>query len=102
MSHSLSSQHGYRIVPTYTFGECRTYHNMQCLLPFRLLLNRLGLPGVIFWGRWWCPMLPLSTNLLTVYGKSLELPRVEEPSAELVDQWHGVRFQLLLIASIKQ
>lgn len=83
-------RHGYRLHPVYTFGESDTYHTMGGFENFRLWLNRRGIPTVAFWGLAWCPLLPRpECELLTYVGQPLELPKIAEPSAEEVGEWHA-------------
>lgn len=83
-------RHGYRIHPVYTFGEAESYLTVGGFEKFRLWLNTKGIPTVVFWGLPWCPLLPRrGLELLTFVGPPLELPRVREPSDELVEEWHS-------------
>ena len=44
----------------------------------------------IFAGWPLCPLLPRTdVELHTVFGRALELPRIDEPSAEEVAAWHA-------------
>jgi len=43
----------------YAFGENRLYSNVQGGWWWRFLLNsKAGLPAIVPWGLWWCPLLP--------------------------------------------
>eukprot|EP00727_Mastigamoeba_balamuthi_P011936 m51a1_g7365 putative diacylglycerol o- (347) ;mRNA; f:57930-58970 len=88
-------QHGYALVPVYTFGESSTYSNAQAGMRLRLWLSSLGVPGVLPVGVWWCPLLPRPARLLTVLGQPLQLPTIERPSADDVDEWHARYVQRL-------
>lgn len=82
--------YGYKIHPVYTFGEADTYKTLGGFESFRLWLNSFGIPTVAFWGLSWFPMLPRpDAELLTFVGPPLELPRVQEPTHEQVEEWHG-------------
>jgi len=53
-------------------------------------VKRFGFVLPLFYGQWWCPLLPRSdVTLNTVYGAVLELPRIDFPSDEEVAHWHG-------------
>lgn len=83
-------QHGYSCVPIYSFGEDETYYTFTPLLSFRLWLNKFNLPGVVFFGESWLPLLPkCSAEVLTYVGPPLQLPLIEQPTKEQVDEWHG-------------
>ena len=85
-------RHGYAIHPFYVFGEERTYRALTVGLRFRLLLNRLRIPGVLFFGRWWCPLMPDPTARITVVvGAPLNAgkPPVDAPTAAMVSAAHA-------------
>mmetsp|Transcript_154270 Transcript_154270/g.474090 ORF Transcript_154270/g.474090 Transcript_154270/m.474090 type:complete len:378 (+) Transcript_154270:91-1224(+) len=83
-------QYGYRLTPVYTFGETSTFHTWTGALDFRLWLNKFGIPAVAIFGNPLIPFLPRTdAPLLTYVGAPLELPKVEKPTPEEVDLWHG-------------
>jgi len=83
-------RHGYRVHPVYTFGESQTYRTLGGFENLRLRLNRTGIPTVAFWGLSWFPLLPRrGCELITCVGPALELPKIPEPSASEVDEWHA-------------
>lgn len=89
-------RHGYRVHPVYTFGESDTYLSLGGFEQFRLWLNRKGIPTVAFWGLAWCPLLPRTgCELLTYVGEPVVLPKIAEPTAAQVDEWHGKYVQAL-------
>lgn len=88
-------QYGYRLTPVYTFGEATTYYTWTGGMKFRLWLNDLGIPSPVIFGRWWIPFLPRPVPMLTYVGKPIELPKVENPTKEDVDLWHGRYLQAL-------
>ena len=83
--------HGYALVPAYVFNEHKCYDNMQGGFSFRFWLNSFGLPAIVPFGKWCCPMLPKSAvDLHVVVGKPLQLPELgQEVSREMVNKWHG-------------
>mmetsp|Transcript_54509 Transcript_54509/g.122633 ORF Transcript_54509/g.122633 Transcript_54509/m.122633 type:complete len:355 (-) Transcript_54509:104-1168(-) len=84
-------QHGYKLHPCYTFGEADSYFTWTGCRRLRLLLNRKGVPTVVFWGWRWFPLLPRQeVKYTTVVGPAVELPKIEKPTPEEVAQWHGV------------
>lgn len=85
-------QHGYLLIPGYTFGECDLYRSMTSGAALRLWMQRhLGLVVPFFWGPLWCaPWLPRrDVALHTVLGAPVQLPRVEDPSEAEVAAWHA-------------
>lgn len=83
-------KHGYRIHPVFTFGEERTFRSVSAGLRWRLLLNKISLPGVVFLGRWlWCPFMPIpDARLTTVVGAALDgMPQIDEPTRADVAKW---------------
>ena len=85
-------QHGTTVVIAYTFGESDLYTSVSALRPFNLwLVKRFGFVLPIFYGTWYFPLLPRrDVALNTVYGKVLHLPRIEDPTAAQVNEWHRV------------
>ena len=81
-------QNGYKLVPTYTFGEERTYWAFSWLSKKLKFLNKYKIPTVFFIGKY---LLAPNDNvsLITVVGSPLQLPRIEEPTDADVDEWHG-------------
>lgn len=84
----LSLQHGYRNAAVYTFGESLTYHNLTWFSGFRAWLGQFSIPGVLPWGVWWCPVLPIPTRIRTVMGTPWQLPKIENPTTDDIDFWH--------------
>jgi len=83
-------QFGYKIIVAYNFGESDLYTNASLLRPLNMwLVRKFGFVVPVFWGRWWCPLLPRAdVELNTVYGAVLELPRIDEPTPDQVAEWH--------------
>jgi len=88
-------QFGYNVYPCYTFNENKIYYTFNYLETFRLLLNKIKIPGCVFYGKFF--VLPNSdVKLRTVIGKPLEFPTIANPTQEDIDKYHG-----LYIESIK-
>lgn len=83
-------QHGYRIVPGYTFGEADLYRNLFDAPSLRLkLLNATKMPLFLVFGCWWCPWLPRrDVPLNTVYAAPVELPHLPDPTPRDVEEHH--------------
>ncbi len=83
-------RHGYALQPLYTFGESETYYTFAPFLNFRLWLNKFGIPAVIFWGEPRFPLFPRSdVRAYTFVGRPLQLPRLENPTRDEINEWHG-------------
>lgn len=84
-------QFGYKICVAYNFGESDLYNNASFLRPLNMwLVKRFGFVLPVFYGRWWCPLLPRGdVELNTVFGAVLELPRIDNPTEADVAEWHG-------------
>lgn len=92
----LALQYGYKVRPVYTFGEEQAFWAFPYLVQWRLLLNRVKLPGCICYGIWWCFYLPFpNIKLVTVFGKPIQLPRIEHPSRDDVAKYHAIYIQAL-------
>ena len=82
-------ENGFALTPIYTFGENKTYSNVQGAWGIRFWLNSLGLPGILPFGKWWCPILPRNEHLHIVVGPKIQLPKVESPSESEVAKHHA-------------
>eukprot|EP00967_Tisochrysis_lutea_P138802 scaffold251081_cov35-Tisochrysis_lutea.AAC.1 len=83
-------QHGYAITPIYTFGESETYHTFTGALKPRLAINRYGIPAVAFWGEPLLPPFPKQrAEVISCIGTPLQLPKLEDPTADEVNAWHS-------------
>jgi hypothetical protein len=84
-------QHGYTIVIAFTFGESDLYSSVSLVRPLNLwLVKNFGFVLPIFWGSWFYPLLPnRHVPLHTVMGKAMELPRIDDPTPEQVNEWHA-------------
>ena len=84
----LCLKYGVAIRPVYAFGEGHLFSNVQGCWKQRLALNRFGLPTILVWGRWFFPLLPKKKKLHIVVGRTIILPKIDNPSKEEVLQWH--------------
>ena len=83
--------YGYSIVPCYVFNENQTYYNVQGCFKWRLWLNTFGLPAIVPFGKWWCPILPKSdVDLHVVCGTPLQFPLLKEPTRKEIQKWHSI------------
>ena len=88
-------QHGFSLIPVYTYGESATYWNASGLFSLRWWFNDQKLPAILPFGRWWCPLLPRSVELNTIGGEPLKLPKIEKPTLNDVNIWHDAYMQHL-------
>ena len=80
---------GYKICPVLIMNEHKMFQTTDFALSFRLLINKIKVPGALFWSRF--GLLPdYNLDVTTVIGKPIELPKVEKPSVEEVKKWHRV------------
>lgn len=45
-------KYNYKIQPVFTFGENKTYYTWHRFKKIGLILNKLKLPGIIFWSKY--------------------------------------------------
>ena len=90
----IALETGAQIVPCYCFGNSQVFYtpatdgnNAHSLLARCSRALRTSL--VVFWGRWGLPV-PLRVPLLTVIGTPIPCPKVDEPSPELVNEYHDL------------
>ena len=86
----LCLQHGMAIRPVYAFGENGLYWNLQRGWDFRLkVLNKNAFPAIMTWGHPLIPLLPRSNvDMKIVIGAPIVLPKIDNPSKDVVKQWH--------------
>ena len=86
----LCLQHGMKIRPVYVFGESGLYWNIQGGWDFRIkVLNKNGVPAIVTWGHPLIPLLPRSNvDMKVVVGAPIVLPKIDNPTKEVVKQWH--------------
>eukprot|EP01116_Phalansterium_solitarium_P011034 TRINITY_DN26644_c0_g1_i1.p1 TRINITY_DN26644_c0_g1~~TRINITY_DN26644_c0_g1_i1.p1 ORF type:complete len:348 (-),score=79.07 TRINITY_DN26644_c0_g1_i1:54-1097(-) len=94
----LALETGSHLVPMYSFGENDLYD--QVLKPHGSLVRRLqdwakrktGISFPLFHGRGiWnydFGILPHRRKILTIVGRPIKVPKIENPSEDVVDQYH--------------
>ena len=84
-------KYGYTIRPVVVLKEHQLYNTLDYFPKFRLLLNKIKMPGVIFWSRYG-PLLPPNAEIIIVIGKGVksekEWEEGYEPSREEIDEIH--------------
>lgn len=86
-------QFGYNIIPMYSFGEEMCYYNVKGGQSWRQWLADRNIPTIMAIGKWGGFMPFADVQVDVVYGKPFILPRIENPSREEVDYWHGQYIQ---------
>jgi acyl-CoA synthetase (AMP-forming)/AMP-acid ligase II/1-acyl-sn-glycerol-3-phosphate acyltransferase len=82
----IALETGSQIVPAFCFGNSRTFTPGS--FPWLANLSRMLRTSIIlFWGRFGLP-IPHRVPLVTVLGRPIIVPKVENPSAELVHEYH--------------
>ncbi|XP_061104122.1 diacylglycerol O-acyltransferase 2-like isoform X2 [Conger conger] len=103
----LALQQGADLVPVYSFGENEVYkqlifeegtwwrlaqRRLQKLLGFAIcLFHGCGLFSDGTWG-----LVPYCKPITTVVGEPITVPKIEEPSQEVVDQYHAMYISSLV------
>lgn len=82
----IALETGTQIVPTYCFGNTQTFSSGST--PWLAALSRMCRTSLIaFWGRYGLP-IPHRVPLLTVLGRPIQVPKVENPSPALINEYH--------------
>ncbi|XP_028923544.1 diacylglycerol O-acyltransferase 2-like protein 6 [Ornithorhynchus anatinus] len=92
---------GAHLVPSYSFGENNSHeqelYSEKSQFGYwvqRAFKELLGLSLCVFHGRGFTRrswgLLPFNRPITTVVGEPLPLPKVENPSQEMVDHYHGL------------
>lgn len=83
-------QYGYKVQPAYVFGEELTFWTLEVMPSVMLWLNKFRLPGVLFLGKWGTYLPDPDVDIVPVVGAAIELPHIENPTAEDVDKYHAL------------
>lgn len=94
----LALEAGSPLVPVYAFGETNVYENLASGKPklqkFLLKLQKkLGFAIPLIHGRGYFNyhfgILPHRRPIVVVVGAPLEVPKIEKPTPQQVDEWHA-------------
>jgi len=83
----MALRYGYSIVPSLVLGENQIFYTLDYFKKFRLFLNKIKLPGVVYWSKYWFLPDP-DHEVYTVVGKPIKLPELKKPTHEEIEQWH--------------
>ncbi|XKL69077.1 hypothetical protein PGB90_006846 [Kerria lacca] len=99
----IALKNGVSLVPVFSFGENNTYdqYNLKWLPFISDIISRYtGIQVILMHGRGllqnYYGLLPRRTHINTVVGKPIALPKVENPSEELINKYHKQFFQELM------
>ncbi|XP_018610569.1 diacylglycerol O-acyltransferase 2 [Scleropages formosus] len=97
----LALQKGADLVPVYSFGENEVYKQVifeegsRWRMAQRRLQKLLGFAPCLFHGRglfsadsW--GFVPYCKTITTIVGEPITVPKIEEPSQEVLDQYHAM------------
>ncbi|XP_009324948.1 PREDICTED: diacylglycerol O-acyltransferase 2-like [Pygoscelis adeliae] len=103
----MALQHGAHLVPSFSFGENDLFHQVvfeegswmrsiqhrfQKMMGFApCIFYGRGLTSVRSWG-----FLPYARPITTVAGEPVMVPKIEDPSCEMVDMYHEMYVRSLL------
>lgn len=88
----LALQHGVPLVPVYAFGQNKALSWIRPGPPFfptfllRKLSRSIGVVPMAIYGKWFTT-IPHQVPIHVVIGRPMEVPLVQEPSAELVQRY---------------
>lgn len=80
-------KYNYAIRPVLVFQEHQGFWTFKPLLSLRLFLNKLKIPGVLFWNKFSGLILPTNLDITVVKGRDVNQDKsigVFDPSHELV------------------
>jgi len=82
-------KHGVPLVPFVCFGENQVMDLVPCMRLQKWFLKKIHFVfPLIPYGRWFLP-LPRPAELTLVVGTPFYVPKIENPTAEEVDKYHG-------------
>ncbi|XP_071614243.1 diacylglycerol O-acyltransferase 2-like [Heliangelus exortis] len=103
----MALEHGAYLVPSFTFGENDLYHQvvfkegswMRSIQ--RCFQKLIGFAPCVFYGRALTSvqsrgLLPYEKPITTVVGEPMMVPKVRNPSSEMVDTYHQMYISSLL------
>lgn len=88
----IALNHGAHLLPCFAFGQSGTYSWLRPgppLIPnmvVETVRKWLGFIPLIMWGRWGTT-IPHKVPMLVVFGKPIELPKMEHPSKEEIQKY---------------
>jgi len=93
----IALQTGTPLVPVFSFGETNSYSHVSsgwCRWLEEKLYTAYGVPLVIISGRGFLQkffgLLPKQTNITTVVGKPIPLPKIDDPEEQDIQKYHSI------------
>jgi hypothetical protein len=72
---------GYSIYPVYAFNENKLFRTLDYFYGLRLFLNKVKIPGVVYFGKYGHPFAPeKNVELKVVLGEPIVCEKVENPT----------------------
>ncbi|KAM3147411.1 hypothetical protein pb186bvf_000662 [Paramecium bursaria] len=87
-------RYGATVYPLFTFGENSLFQTFDKFMNFRLWLNKIKMPGTIFWSRFLSIPEP-HNSVVTVCGQGLKCPKIENPTIEDIEKYHQEYIKLV-------
>lgn len=88
-------QGGYRVYPSYTFGENKMYYTINGFDWLNLFMAKMKMPFAVFIGkRFLYPDDQIEIN--TVIGNGIPFPKIDNPSVEDVERFHVIYMENLV------
>ena len=72
----------------FVFNENKTFLTTNLFLNLRVFLNKIKIPTAMFISPFLCFIPNPFNDLYVVVGKPLELPKIEKPTKEDVNNYH--------------
>lgn len=63
--------YGYTIYPTLIYNEHKAFWTLDYFTKFRLLMNKIKMPSVLFGGGFLWVFIPPSLDMVTIVGKGI-------------------------------
>jgi 2-acylglycerol O-acyltransferase 2 len=87
-------EYGYKIIPTFTFNENKVYKPVEGMESVKRFFSKIKLaPGTLFYSKFLMVYPDPDQEIITIIGKPIELPQIQNPIQEIVDHYHRVFLQ---------
>ncbi|EGR30204.1 hypothetical protein IMG5_137930 [Ichthyophthirius multifiliis] len=81
-------KYGYKIRPCVAYNENKAYQTIDKFYKFRLLLNKFKFVGTLFYSKYFLILSNPNINIEMVVAKPFEVPQIENPTKEQIEEWH--------------
>lgn len=81
-------KYGYRLQIIYAFNENKLFKTINFLEKIRLFLNKLKIPGVIFYGGSFLFFPSHDIPLDSIISSGIDLPKIDNPTQKDIDYYH--------------